>query len=95
MKTPEYNPKEWTDHECAEGLLEAIFNMGQEAADGLMALCDLMKDHAKIMEHLEMAFRKQRKRDMPECIREGIARAIEGGLRGLAKVNARANRSSN
>jgi len=93
MKT--YPTKEWTDKECALALLEAIINLGQHAADGLVVLAVKMKDRAAIMHDLEEAFRRQRKKEMPDCIREGLARAVEGAIRAEARDAAVANRNLN
>lgn len=90
-----YPNKEWTDEECAEGLLEALFNMGTEATKEIMMLVMKFKDHAKVMEFVEKEYLRQRKREIPDDIRDGLARAVEACLRGLPSFLEKKKRSYN
>ena len=76
-----YPTEQWTDEQCENGLIEAMINMGDDAIRELIDLVFRFRDHAKVMEYLEQAYVSQRKKPIPDDIRNGLALAVEGCIR--------------
>jgi hypothetical protein len=86
---PTQNPEDWTDIECAEGMLEVIENCGQDCAAEMVRTAMKIGDHAAAMALYEKIFADERGQPMPAEMHQAVSRTIEGALRNWKRLQAK------